>query len=301
MNALKLALASALVALVFGGSPPAFADRGERYTLEFVPTQNALDGVRGTMSIKVVDGQSIVHFRLRGGYPDTVYTIWIVFRLLNWPLPTKDMGPSVPAATFPPGFHPEGNGVSPLGRMDKAFTDGMGLDQGITFVTNDNGDGEKRVKVDYNLVGGTEDGPPVGNKDITVQCAPSFTDCVAKVNVATTWLRRFIGEYPLAERASLCANYDPKSDPENAGVYAPPVSGIDARRWQCVDPATLRDPHDPWSGVPRVHRFQFDHFRLAPHPDALTHGLFGGNKTDHFIDMVGRRCEIVPPVGPPCP
>lgn len=274
------------------------ADKGEQYTLEFTPTQNAIPGVQGTMTIKGVNGHSIVHFRLRGSYPNTVYTIWTVFNKLQWPLPTSGTPvPAMPALQAFPDFHPEGNGVAPLARLDRAFTDGMGLDQGVTFVTNDNGGGEARIKVGYNLVGGVEDGPPVGNKDITQQCAPIFSTTCLKVNVATTWLRRFIGEYPLADRASMCANYDPKADPESV-EYAPVVAGLNAKLWQCVDPATLRDPNDPWSGLPRVHRFQFDHFRLAPHPDALTHGLFGGNSTDHFIDMVGRRVDVVPPVGP---
>ena len=45
------------------------------YTLEFTRTQNALPGAQGSMTINVVDGQTIVHFRLRGGYPNTLYTI----------------------------------------------------------------------------------------------------------------------------------------------------------------------------------------------------------------------------------
>jgi len=43
----------------------------------------------------------------------------------------------------------------------------------------------------------------------------------------------------------------------------------------------------------RVPRFEFDHFRLAAHPDSLTHGFIGGNGTDHRIDMVGRRSDLI--------
>src|SRR2546430_12910002 len=54
---------------------------------------------------------------------------------------------------------------APLARLDKPFTDGMGLDQGMTFVTNDLGDGGRSISVEYNLFGGPDDGPPVGNKN----------------------------------------------------------------------------------------------------------------------------------------
>jgi len=52
-----------------------------------------------------------------------------------------------------------------------------------------------------------------------------------------------------------------------------------------VDPQT-------GNGLPRVWRFPFDHFRLAAHPDGLTHGFIGGNEAEHVIDMVGRRCHL---------
>src|SRR5437867_1592120 len=196
------------------------------YTLEFEPTQNARPGSSGVMTIKILDGGTTVFFALRGGYPNTVYTIWTVFNQLVVPLPTDPSGTAVPACPATggdpdqlgcpsdarPGFPPEGSPVAPLARLDKPFTDGMGLDQG----------------------------PSKG------------------------------------------ANY------ETAAVRP----GIDARYWQCIDSVTA---------LPRVYRYEFDHFRLAPHPDDLTHGLFGGNPKDHFIDMVGRRCRLVPPIDSACP
>jgi hypothetical protein len=36
-----------------------------------------------------------------------------------------------------------------------------------------------------------------------------------------------------------------------------------------------------------------DHFRLANHPDGLTHGFISGNSVDHLIDMVGRRIDMI--------
>ena len=255
------------------------------YTLEFEPTQNALAGSYGVMTIKPLPGGTLVAFKLRGGYPNTVYTIWTVYNRLVFPLPTE--GTKVLSTDPPADFPPEGNGVAPLARLDKPFTDGMGLDPGMTFVTDDSGDGSASINLDYDLLGGPDGGPPLGNKNFAVQCVspvdplPSDPPCTP-IKVATTWLRKFIGDYSPAERLSACANYE-------ALAVRP---GIDPRYWQCIDPAT---------GLPRVQRYKFDHFRLAPHPDDLTHGLFGGNGTDHFIDMVGRRCQITPPIDDPCP
>src|SRR5947209_6570454 len=302
---MKILLAVLLGGLLATVGPPArsaAADpesgQGGTYTLAFEPTQNALAGSYGVMTIKPLPGGTLVAFKLRGGYPNTVYTIWTVFNRLVVPLPTDPSGTAVPACPATggdpdqlgcpsdarTGFPPEGSPVAPLARLDRPFTDGMGLDQGITFVTNDLGDGAGAISVEYNLFGGPDDGPPVGNKNFVTQCVrpvESSDDCI-RVNVATTWLRKFIGEYGLEERPSKCANYEP--------LAVKP--GIDARYWQCIDRTTA---------LPRVHRYEVDHFRLAPHPDDLTHGLFGGNPKDHFIDMVGRRCRVTPPIDGPCP
>src|SRR5207247_4586517 len=104
----------------------------------------------------------------------------------------------------------------------------MGLDQGMTFVTNDLGDGGRSISVEYNLFGGPDDGPPVGNKNFVTQCVrpvESSDDCI-RVNVATTWVRKFICEYGLEERPSECANNEalavkPGIDPRYCPSIAP--------------------------------------------------------------------------------
>jgi hypothetical protein len=275
-----------------------------QYTLEFVPTRNALPGTSATMTITVVDGQTTVTFDLNKGYPDTVYTVWIVYNKLTWPLQYNSSGfPLADPATNDQTFPPEGLGVAPAGRLDQPFTDGMGLDQGITLVTNGGGNGYAQITLDYDLVAEA----PVANKNIVTQCVPSVSNCIKKLSIASTWLRKYVIEFPVFQRAANCANYDPAYDPDvsgrdpNSGLYDPVATVLDSRFWQCIDLATLRNPNDPWSGLPRVPRFKFDHFRLAPHPDFATHGLFGGNVTEHFIDMIGRRCDLRPiPAGESC-
>lgn len=266
----------------------------QEYTLEFRPTANA-PGAQGTITIKTGEGATVVHFQVRGAYPNTVYTIWIVYKQLTWPLPTNPgevpSGPVRAKDSSGRSFPTEGNGVAPLARLDSAFTSGMGLDPGLVFVTNNNGDGEAQVKLDYNLIWHS----PVGNQDIIFQCVPGplaydpkkdppCLDGTKKVFVTTTWLRKYIAQIKAegkdpADPTDGCANYDASFEPK-------------IQYWQCVDPIT---------GLPRVPRFEFDHFRLANHPDDLTHGFIGGNGIDHWIDMVGRRCDLVPSVGAVCP
>jgi hypothetical protein len=274
-------------------SAGAQAERGgphETYILDFTPTQNAPPDASGTMRITVRPhlGDTIVRFSVRRAYPDTLYTIWTVFGVLKWPLPHKGSAVPMDSPARRPGFPPDGNAVSPLARLDDRFTGGMGFDPGATFVTDANGDGALTLKLDYDLIREA----PVSNRDLVKQCVPTSLDgtegCLRTVSVTTTWLRTFIGQFPPGDRASSCANYDPAADPDVADATT--LGGLDARLWQCVDPASV----DPPTGrfLVRVPRFEFDHFRLAAHPDGLTHGFIGGNSTDHRIDMVGLRRDL---------
>jgi hypothetical protein len=295
------------------------------------------------MVINQASGGSDINFFVRGARPNTLYTIWTVFRPLRWctaaelatdpgcgsafgpapqvpppvvvdkllkPPPT-DPGvcPAIPAVDIKPGFcnfsssaqpfYPEGGAVAPTASMASGFTSGMGLDPGATFYTNNNGDGQVHVKLDYNLLGTTyDDGPPVGNATTVPQCATSgmpvnvtitinsssctvkdnvtlATTTVPKFTVTSSWLRKFVSQvdHPALE----CANYDPAN---------PAIS----MNWQCIDPATVNPQNG--TGLPRVWRYPFDHFRLAAHPDELTHGFIGGSKFEHAIDFVGRRCML---------
>jgi hypothetical protein len=241
------------------------------------------------MTISVSRGQTDLQFSVRNLRPKTVYTIWTVFYPLAWPLQFAPggirplMDPNFPQG--PPGFFSDGGVVAPTAPLSAEFTNGMGLDPGATFVTDDWGNGQVRVLLDFNILGNTyDDGPPVGNKVLVTQCVvdspgPQRGPCpspTSTMRVTTTWLRKFIAQVPPADRARLCANYK-DSAPE--GIY-----------WQCIDPATYDSRTG--TGLPRVWRFPFDHFRLAAHPDGLTHGFIGGNEVDHVIDMVGRRCRL---------
>jgi hypothetical protein len=297
---------------------PAAADD---YALSFIPTQNAPAGATATMRIHVADGRSTVSLRGTHLFPNTVYTIWTVFNVLKYPdepfpLATESQEvPSTPAASRP-GFPREGNGVAPVARLDAGFTGGMGLDPGSTFITDGDGNGGVTVRLDYDIVREA----PVANKDVIVQCAPVpgtkidpatlKTVCAdpgsQMVKVTTTWLRTYIGQYPesscpdaacpwavkQAERGANCANYAPEFDRDNPAYDAVAAHGMDARLWQCVDPSRVSSTSG--IGLPRVPRYVFDHFRLANHPDDLTHGFIGGNTTaDHWIDMVGRYADLV--------
>jgi len=171
--------------------------------------------------------------------------------------------------------------------MAAAFTNGMGADPGLTFTTNGNGNGQVQATLDYNLLGTTyDDGPPVVNKDVVAQCVaagiPTSDTCLGpSFTVTSSWLRKFIIQVPApADPVTGCYNYDPNNP---ASLF-----------WQCLDPNTV----NPGTGIglPRVWRFPFDHFRLAAHPDGLTHGFIGGSRYEHVIDMVGRRCRLQPPL-----
>jgi hypothetical protein len=253
------------------------------------PVSNALPGTTAEMTIRVGNGTTRYHFTLRNGFPDTVYTIWTVFYPLKWPLEPFPGIQGVPAFGARPTEFPHGGfPVAPLGRLDRAYTGGMGLDTGATFVTDSRGHAEFRGRLDYDLLGGKENGPPVGNASIVTQCVPHAEPVAGacppgtkKLSVTGAWLRKYVIDVVNEGRdpSATCANYDPAL----AASYAIPT--LDPLYWQCIDPETL---------LPRIHRAAFDHFRLAPHPDAMTHGFLGGNVVDHFIDMVGRRCRIDP-------
>ena len=321
-------LALPLVAI----AAPAGNGNGQPIVLNFEPTVMLLATPNGThpsatglggkawMVINQASGGSDINFFVRGGRPNTLYTIWTVFPPLKW-CTTADLysHPGCPSAfklsdgsmdikpgfdNFPAGalpFYPEAGRVAPTASTASGFTSGMGLDPGATFYTNKNGDGQVHVKLDYNLLGTTnDDGPPVGNADVVAQCAlpgvpagssyvnggkpvtssncPSVTangiTTNPKFTVTSSWLRKFIiqANDPVTE----CANYDPANP---GSVF-----------WQCIDPATV-DPKNG-TGLPRVWRYPFDHFRLAAHPDELTHGFIGGSAFEHAIDFVGRRCML---------
>jgi len=313
-------LAVPLVAI----AAPAGNGNGQPIVLNFEPTVMLLSTPNGThpsanglggkawMVINQASGGSDINFFVRDARPNTLYTIWTVFRPLKWcttaelqaapgcasaflPGDIKPAFASFPAGSLP--FYPEGGAVAPTASMAKAFTSGMGLDPGATFYTNNNGDGQVHVKLDYNLLGTTyDDGPPVGNADVVAQCAvpgvpltytsamtgPTACPKVTQNGITTTprftvtssWLRKFIIQ--VSDPVSECANYDPTNP---GSVF-----------WQCIDPATV-DPKNG-TGLPRVWRYPFDHFRLAAHPDELTHGFIGGSAFEHAIDFVGRRCRL---------
>jgi len=305
----------ALIAAAPSGGPPITLDFEPTIMLETTPPPNgthpSVQGLKSTawMTINQASGGTDLNFFVRGARPNTLYTIWTVFQPLKWCTAAElELQPGCPSAfapgailpgfaDFPPGalqFYPEAGRVAPTASMTSGFTSGMGLDPGATFYTNDNGDGHVHVKLDYNLLGTTyDDGPPVGNQDVVAQCAvrgvpltyttstcPKITEGGITVTptftVTSSWLRKFVIQINPADRATQCANFDPTNP---ASLF-----------WQCIDPATV-DPKTG-TGLPRVWRYPFDHFRLAAHPDELTHGFIGGSKFEHAIDFVGRRCML---------
>ena len=161
------------------------------------------------------------------------------------------------------------------------------MDPGASFVTDPKGDAEVQVQTDYDLATAA----PVSTKDVLPQCVPGppvkdpvtgKESCPAPskvMRVTTTWLRQFIAQTPNpADPVKGCPNYDP-------------TLGQEVLYWQCIDPATV-DPRTG-NGLPRVLRFSPDHFRLAAHPDDLTHGFIGENHEDHRIDMTGSMVELI--------
>jgi hypothetical protein len=313
---------------------PTLAAEGE-YRLEFLPTFNIGEdsGAGGTMTIRVLSSrQSVINFKVWNLYPNTVYTIWTVFNDLSWrpgftsttsnsvpacgatgggcnPMVTDPVtgvatpGPSIPWKGWD-GYPKEGGKVSPTGALKSAYTHGIRLDPGSTFVTDRHGNGQVTIKLDFDAL----DENPVSLKQLLTQCRPGTADASGKcsgdnvVDITTTWMRRFIVEFPAdkagltprqlsAARAEACANYDPAFDPDSDEYDESITHHTDSRFWQCVDPE---------SDLVRVQRFPVAHFRIANHPDALTHGHIGGDHNDHWIDLVGPR-ECIVPVGHAAP
>lgn len=252
------------------------SSKNKKYTIEFESSgrDTAPEGASAKMTIKVdKKGYSTIDFKVKGAYPNVLYTIWIAF--YNPDLPRDNPN------RLPSDFPTEGCPVAPLARLDDSFTSGMGVDPGAAFYTDKKGNGKVKVKLDYNIL----EGAPVGNGGLIYQCVPGpmvdgqCTFPSRLVRVTTTWLREYIGQMANPEE---CANYDADYD------YGHPT-GPNTLNWQCIDPDT---------GLPKVVRRPasepFHHFRLANHLDGLTHGFIGGDKADHQIDMIGRLSNLVP-------
>jgi len=297
MRAYKVMFIALLLGLINGPSLAAAAD--EKYILPLVPTQN-WPGATGQIELQVDgSGQTHVKVSVRNAAPNMLYTLWTVYNELVWPLPTQ--GEAVPSRNaknrVDPVYGPfpvQGNGVSPVASLTSPFTAGMGLDPGITFYTDGHGNGNFDIKLDYDLVHAA----PVSSKDVIAQpvcttgwnAAGTCSSTPVSVLITSTWLRVFIADFPLDQRAAMCANYEPEGDPQANPAWVP--GGENALLWQCMDPDTANGQGR--KGIARVYRYTFDHFRLAGHVDDFTHGFIGGNGTDHRIDMVGRRQDMVP-------
>jgi hypothetical protein len=292
---------SVIISLVLGLLiVPSLAAAGDQhYVLPFIPTQN-WPAAQATLEIQVSDhGQTHVHLKVQNAAPNTLYTLWTVFNELTWPLPTSAGAvPSTPAQLrVDPVYGPfplEGNAVSPVAPLGAAFTDGMGLDPGVTFFTDDHGNADADINLDYDLV----QAAPVSNRHVIFQsiCTTgrhadgSCASTPTSVFVTTTWLRQFVADFSVHDRQAECANYAPVADPQANLSFQP--GGDNALLWQCMDPATA-DGHGR-KGRSRVYWCPPAHFRLAAHLDELTHGFIGGNGTDHRIDMVGRMQDMQP-------
>src|SRR2546427_5294564 len=219
-----------------------------QYTLRFEPTQMVYStpngsqpvvrpsSVSGTMTMSVSNGQTDLQFSVKNLRPNTIYTIWTIFYPLAWPMyfPPGSVKPALDPnyPTGPAGYYVDAGVVAPTASMSAEFTNGMGLDPGVTFVTDGWGNGSVRVILDYNILGNTyDDGPPVGNKALVTQCVvdspgPQRGAGPSSSNVqraTTTWLRKYIAQVAAVDRAAQCANYN-SSDP--GGGF-----------WPCGDPA----------------------------------------------------------------
>src|SRR5262245_63196072 len=107
----------------------------ETFTLQFLPTQNAPPQAQALLTIQVNSSQTLAKLVLTGLYPDTVYTLWTVFNVLECAACGEGSEvPSLPAAGRA-GFPLEGNGVSTTAQLGAGFTSGMGLGPGLEVVT----------------------------------------------------------------------------------------------------------------------------------------------------------------------
>src|SRR5438105_15175671 len=142
-----------------------------QYTLRFEPTQMVYStpngsqpvmrpsSVSGTMTVSTSNGQTDLQFSVRNLRPNTIYTIWTIFYPLQWPMyfapgsvrPALD--PNYP--TGPAGYYVDGGVVAPTASLSAEFTNGMGLDPGVTFVTDSWGNGSAHLTLDYNILGNT--------------------------------------------------------------------------------------------------------------------------------------------------
>src|SRR5499433_3307465 len=217
----------------------------QTFTLQFLPTQNAPPQAQGVLAIQINPSQTVAKLSLTGLYPHTLYTLWTVFNILE--CAACGVGSEVPSspATGRPGFPIQGNGVTPTAPLGAGFTAGMGLDPGLNVVTDASGNGSALVQLNFDLVWNA----PVSNRDIILQCSPGLAtglDAVTGkpicplgsqiVRVTSTWLRRFIGEFPLDQRAAACANYDAQFDQDSPLYDITVAKGTNAATWQCVDP-----------------------------------------------------------------
>src|SRR3989475_7135718 len=121
-----------------------------QYTLRFEPTQMVYStpngsqpvmrpsSVIGTMTLSVSNGQTDLQFSVKNLRPNTIYTIWTVFYPLAWPTyfapgsTRPALGQHYPAG--PARYYVDGGGVAPTASLSAHFTNGMGLDPGVTFV-----------------------------------------------------------------------------------------------------------------------------------------------------------------------
>jgi len=289
-----LVIGIVLLGLIIG---PSRAAAAENYVLPFIATQNWPEA-QATMEIQFRGNGTYLHLTVRHAAPNMLYTLWTVFNELVWPLPTS--GHAVPSTAaqrrVDPVYGPfpsRGNGVSPVAPLKAAFRDGMGLDPGITFYTDAHGNGDVDIALDYDLIRAA----PVSNRKVITQSVCTTgrdfngrcSGPEVSVSITTTWLRQFIADFPVNERAALCANYEPSADPEdNRGWQS---GGDNALLWQCMDPDTVNKQGA--RGRALVYQYAPDHFRLAAHLDDFTHGFIGGNATDHRIDMVGRMQDLL--------